>query len=216
MKGDVIIVEEHHARAGKQVVDILLPDIQATAGKYALTVAGESGSGKSETATAIANALKGKGISSVILQQDDYYVHPPKTNDATRRKDPDWLGPKEVRLDVLDANVRDALDGKAEIKKPLVDYDADSIGQEILSVSDAGVVIAEGTYTTLVESANAHIFIARNYMDTLAHREKRQRDQSELDDFTANILIKEHEMISSHKNIADIVITKDYEVENKR
>jgi len=37
MQGDVIIVEEHHARAGKQIVDMLLPDIQATAGKYALT-----------------------------------------------------------------------------------------------------------------------------------------------------------------------------------
>ena len=216
MQGDVIIVEEHHARAGKEVVNILLPEITSSPEKYALTVAGESGSGKSETATAIADALADEGIASVILQQDDYYVHPPKTNDATRRKDPDWLGPKEVRLDVLDANVRDVLSGKAEIEKPLVNYDADSITTETMPVADARVVIAEGTYTTLVKSAHAHIYIARNYMDTLAHRQKRNRDQSELDDFTANILIREHEMISPHKDIADIVISKDYEVENKR
>ncbi len=216
MQGDVIIVEEHHARAGKQVVNILLSDIENAPGKYALTVAGESGSGKSETATAIADALEDKGITSVILQQDDYYVHPPKTNDATRRKDPDWLGPKEVRLDVLDANVRDVLDGKDEIEKPLVNYDKDNIGRETMPVADAQVVIAEGTYTTLVKSANAHIFIARNYTDTLAHRQKRQRAKSELDEFTANILIREHEMISAHKDVADIVITKDYEVESKR
>jgi len=216
MQGDVIIVEEHHARAGKQIVDMLLPDIQATAGKYALTVAGESGSGKSETATAIANALKEKGIASVILQQDDYYVYPPKTNDATRRKDPEWLGPKEVRLDVLDANVRDVLDGKTEIEKPLVIYEEDRISTETMPVGNATVVIAEGTYTTLVKSANAYIFIARNYLDTLAHRQKRQRDESELDDFTANILMKEHEMIAAHKDVADIVITKDYEVEDNR
>ena len=216
MQGDVIIVEEHHARAGKEVVNILLSDITAAPGKYALTVAGESGSGKSETATAIADALDDEGISSVILQQDDYYVHPPKTNDATRRSDPDWLGPKEVRLDVLDANVRDVLDGKDEIEKPLVNYDEDRITTETMQVADARVVIAEGTYTTLVKSAHAHIYIARNYMDTLAHRQKRNRDQSELDDFTANILIREHEMISPHKDIADIVITKDYEVENKK
>ncbi len=215
MRGDVIIVEKHHTRAGKQVVDMLLPGIRATAGKYALTVAGESGSGKSETATAIANAFEEHGITSVILQQDDYYVYPPKTNDATRRRDPDWLGPKEVRLDVLDANVRDILDGKAVIEKPLVIYEEDRITTETMPVSDARVVIAEGTYTTLLRSANAHIFIARNYLDTLAHRRKRQRDKLELDDFTANILIREHEIISAHKDIADIVITRDYEVENQ-
>jgi len=216
MRGDIIIVEAHHARAGKKIVDMLLPDIQAAAGKYALTVAGESGSGKSETATAIANALEEHGIASVILQQDDYYVYPPKTNDATRRKDPEWLGPKEVRLDVLDANVRDILDGKAAIEKPLVIYEENRITTETMAVADARVVIAEGTYTTLVKSANAHIFIARNYLDTLAHRRKRQRDKSELDDFTANILMKEHEMIVAHKGVADIVITKDYEVEDNR
>jgi len=216
MRGDVIIVEAHHARAGKQVVDMLMPDIQAAAGKYALTVAGESGSGKSETATAIASALEKHGISSIILQQDDYYVYPPKTNDAMRRRNSDWLGPKEVRLDVLDANIRDVLAGRAEIEKPLVIYDEDRITTETMPVGDARVVIAEGTYTTLVKSANAHIFIARNYLDTLAHRQKRQRNKSELDTFTANILVKEHEMISAHKDVADIVITGDYEVEDNR
>jgi len=216
MRGDVIIVEEHHARAGKQIVDMLLPDICDTAGKYALTVAGESGSGKSETATAIANVLEEKGISSVILQQDDYYVYPPKTNDATRRKDPEWLGPKEVLLDVLDENVRDILGGKSKVEKPLVIYEENRIATETMPVDDAMVVIAEGTYTTLLKSANAHIFIARNYLDTLDHRQKRQRDKAELDAFTANILMKEHEMIVAHKDIADIVITKDYEVEDKR
>jgi len=213
MRGDVIIVEEHHARAGKKIVGMLLPEIQATARKYALTVAGESGSGKSETAMAIANELEKHGIASVILQQDDYYVHPPKTNDATRRNDPDWLGPKEVRLDALDANIRDVLNGKAIIEKPLVIYEENRITTESMPIGDARVVIAEGTYTTLLKSANAHIFIARNYTDTLAHRQKRQRDKSELDAFTASILIKEHEMISSHKNVADIIINKNYEVE---
>jgi len=216
MQGDVIIVEPHHARAGKEIVRLLLPDIHAHTGKYALSVAGESGSGKSETATAIANALKETGIASIILQQDDYYVYPPKTNDARRRKDPDWIGPKEVRLDVLDANVRDILAGRNVIEKPLVIYEQDCITTETLPVDQARVVIAEGTYTSLLKSVHARIFIARNYTDTLAHRRKRQRDQSELDDFTANILIREHDIIALHRDIADIVITRDYEVEDRR
>lgn len=216
MRGDVIIVEEHHARAGKKIVEMLLPKIEASSGKYAITVAGESGSGKSETATAIANALAEKGISSAILQQDDYYVHPPKTNDRTRREDPNWLGPMEVRLDVLDDNVQAVLDGEDEIEKPLVIYEEDRITTERMDVSGARVVIAEGTYTTLLENANTRIFIARNYEDTRAHREKRQRAESELDEFTANILVKEHETISSHRERADIIITRDYEVEESK
>jgi len=216
MQGDVIIVEAHHARAGKETVRLLLPDIRATAGKYALSVAGESGSGKSETATAIANALEEESMASVILQQDDYYVYPPKTNDATRRKDPDWLGPKEVRLDVLEASVRDILDGKVTIQKPLINYEQDCITTETLPVDKARVVITEGTYTSLLKSVHARIFIARNYTDTLAHRQKRQRDKAELDDFTANILIREHDIIAAHRDIADIVITRDYEVEDRR
>jgi uridine kinase len=212
MQGDVILIEEHHARAGKRIVEMILPRISASEGKYAITVAGESGSGKSETATAIANELAARGIRSVILQQDDYYVYPPKTNDKTRRRDSNWLGPVEVRLDVLDSNVRDVLDGKNEIEKPLVIYDEDRITTETMPLDNASVVIAEGTYTTLLKNADARIFIARDYNDTRAHREKRNRAKSELDDFTTGILVREHEIISSHKALADIVITGDYDV----
>ena len=97
MRGDKIVVEQHHLRAGEQVVEMILPKITATKGKYTITVAGESGSGKSETAQAIANVLKDKGIKCIILQQDDYYVCPPKTNDKTRRKDISWIGTNEGR-----------------------------------------------------------------------------------------------------------------------
>lgn len=101
MKGDSIIVEEHHVRAAEKIVGMVQPEIEASEDRYTITVAGESGSGKSETAQAIAEELGKKGIKSVIFQQDDYFVHPPRTNDKTRRKDISWVGPQEVRLDVF-------------------------------------------------------------------------------------------------------------------
>ncbi len=47
MRGDTIIVEEHHRRAAAEIVPALLPRIRKSGEKYTISVAGESGSGKS-------------------------------------------------------------------------------------------------------------------------------------------------------------------------
>ena len=212
MKGDSIVIEDHHLKAAKQIVSVLLPMINNSEGKFALNVAGESGSGKSEIATAIANELEREGIRSVLLQQDDYFVYPPKTNDRTRRKDINWVGPQEVHLDVMDQNIRDILDGAKEIEKPLVIYEEDSITRETISAGDVKVIIADGTYTTLLKNLTARTFIDRTFTDTRKHRERRMRDASELDEFIDKVLEIEHRIISSHKPTADLIISKDYEV----
>lgn len=210
MKGDSIVVEEHHVKAARGAVAILLPKIEKTEGKYVITVAGESGSGKSEIATAIANELSSKGIQSVIFQQDDYFVYPPKTNDAARRKDIAWVGPQEVRLDLMDQHLKDFKEGSPSVQKPLVIYEEDRIEEETLEFHNAKVAICEGTYTTLLKRANARIFIDRNYEDTRKHREKRIRDASELDPFIDKVLKIEHGIISKHKGKADIIVNRDY------
>ncbi len=212
MRGDTIIVEEHHRRAAAKIVPALLLKIDGSVGKYTLSVAGESGSGKSETATAIAEALEKEGIASVILQQDDYFVYPPKSNDRARRDDIAWVGPQEVRLDLLDTHLRAFHDNVDSIDKPLVDYETDSIGAERIVVADARVAIAEGTYTSLLDNVDIRVFIARDYEETRAHREKRKRDAAELDPFIDDVLKIEHGIISSHRARADIVINADYSV----
>ncbi len=212
MKGDSIIVEPHHRAAAEAIVPMLLPKIEASPGKFTITVAGESGSGKSETATAILEELAKHDVASVIFQQDDYFVHPPKSNDKARRADIGWVGTQEVKLDLLDAHLQAFRDGAAEIEKPLVIYEDDAVETETMALGDATVAIAEGTYTTRLENADSHIFIARTKIDTRAHREKRKRDASELDDFIDQVLEIEHGLISPQKERADIVIAKDYSV----
>ena len=212
MRGDKIIVETHHREAAKAILPLILPAIEASHGKFTITVAGESGSGKSETATAIADALASHELSTVIFQQDDYFVHPPKTNDSVRRKDIGWVGPQEVRLDLLDQHLQAFLDGVARIEKPLAIYDEDRFITETMETADAGVAIAEGTYTTLLTHVGTKIFIARDYRETRAHREKRLRDSSELDPFIDEVLRIEHDIISSQRSLADISINKDYSV----
>jgi len=209
MRGDSIVVEQHHLKAARGIVEILLSSIKKTK-KYSLNVAGESGCGKSEIAVAVTNVLAEQGIRSVILQQDDYYVYPPKTNDHKRRQDIGWVGVQEVRLDVLDANLKAFLDGQAQIDKPLISYAEDRIDTETMAVGDAQVAIAEGTYTSLLQNLNSRVFIDRTYHDSRAHREKRNRDEAELGDFVERVLGIEHTIISAHKAKADILIGQDY------
>lgn len=214
MKGDVIVVEEHHKKAAAVIVPAILDKINAKSSRYVITVAGESGSGKSETGKSIELELNKHGIKAVLLGQDDYFHLPPRSNDAKRREDPDWLGPHvEVKLDVLEQNLLDAIAGQDEITKPLVDYNANSVEEEKIGLAGIKVVIAEGTYTTLLKHVDTKVFIARNRLDTLEHRKKRNRGGEADDPFIENVLVTEHKIIAGHKQLADFVITKEYDVQ---
>ena len=211
MRGDIILVDEEHRNAADQIIARLIAEIETTNRRYTMTVAGESGSGKSETGQALADALDARGIKAVVLQQDDYYVLPPRFNDAARRANFAWVGTTEVRLDLLDEHLRLAQEGAVEITKPLVIYADNQIQQETLSLEGAAVVIAEGVYTSLCEHVDRSVFIARNRLETMEHRMKRGRE--EFDPFIEEVLKREHEIISQHRSRADVIITRDYDVE---
>jgi uridine kinase len=213
MKGDKLVLQDYHKRAAREIVSRILRDVERAKTRYVISVAGESGSGKSETGKAIADELATFGIESVVLGQDDYFVLPPKSNDLKRREDPEWLGPLvEVKLDVLEQNIVDATQGKREIVKPLVDYGSNSIEEEIINLDGIKVLIAEGTYTSLLRHVDTRIFISRNWLDTLEHRQKRKRGSEVGDPFIEQVLSLEHKIIAGHQHLADILITKEYDV----
>ena len=209
MKGDILIIDDNHRKAATQVVSFILEEIENSENKYVITVAGESGAGKSEIAASIAEKLEEYKIKSFVFGQDDYFVFPPKTNANRREKDISWVGMQEVKLDLLDQNLEAVLKGFTSLTKPLVDFDDDKIGEESVNLKDYKVLIAEGTYTTTLKNANCKVFIDRNKMDTIESRKKRAREKQ--DEFLDNILTIEHEIISKHKALADIVISKEFE-----
>lgn len=211
MKGDVITIEEQHRRAAKQIADHLMNRITEIGDPLIITVAGESGSGKSETGHALAEEFGQRGHHSVVFQQDDYFKLPPKSNDRKRRQDPSWVGVDEVRLDLLNAHLRASKQRVASLDKPLVNYEADAIEEETVDLSRAEVVIAEGTYTTLLSEADVRIFIDRNRLQTLESRKKRAREP--IEPFIESVLEKEHAIIAPHKAKADIIISADFDVE---
>jgi uridine kinase len=210
MKGDVIIVEEHHRQAARPIAERLAAMARDSGETVTISIAGESGSGKSETALAVKEALEETGVQALILQQDDYFKLPPKSNDQRRRKDIDWVGMGEVHLDLLDQHLARVKSGRSELQKPLVIYDEDRIETETVSLDGIDAVIAEGTYTTVLKNADLHVFIDRTRLDTRASREKRAREP--MDEFLEEVLEREHRIISRDKDRADVIISRDYEV----
>jgi uridine kinase len=213
VKGDKLVLLDHHIHAARQIAAHLVPHIKEQSSRYIITVAGESGSGKSETGKALAGELGKSGLQCVVLGQDDYFVLPPRSNDLRRRADPEWLGPHvEVRLDVLQDNLVSAIGGASEITKPLVDYEANTIADETIELLGIKAVIVEGTYTSLLRKVDTRIFICRNWLDTLDHRRSRHRGTEAGDPFIDQVLAMEHKIIAGHRQLADILITRDYDV----
>ena len=214
MRGDKLVIQEGHRKAARQIVEVLLSQIMQAEGKFIITIAGESGSGKSEIATALSQLLAEKGIKNLILQQDDYFVYPPKTNARMRRQNINHVGLSEVHLTVLDQHLHDILMGKTEIDKPLVIFDEDLITEETVKLKGIKVVIVDGTYTSLLENVHRNIFLDRTYIDTRETRKSRAREEQ--DEFLERVLEIEHKIISSHRDTADIIVTSTYDVRTKR
>ncbi|MCD4773143.1 MAG: hypothetical protein K8R41_07175 [Bacteroidales bacterium] len=208
MQGDVLIINDNHRKAARQAVPLFLDKIKASKNKFIITVAGESGAGKSEIATSIAEELDKNNITNFIFQQDDYFVYPPKTNSQVRLKDINHVGISEVKLDLIDDEILMIKNGRTLIEKPLVIFEEDRIDKETVELKNKDVLIAEGTYTTALENADIRVFIDRDYHDTKASRLKRNRERQ--DDYLEKILLIEHNIISKHKALADIIITKEY------
>ena len=210
MIGDKLIIKDKHRQAADQIVERILPDLGSSRRIYTIAIAGESGSGKSETGQAVADALIRRGFTTLVLQQDDYFVHPPKTNDRTRRQDIGWVGMQEVRLDLLDEHLQQARSGAEAIVKPLVVYGEDRIVEETVSLQGIAAVVAEGTYTTVLENIDTRVFIDLTYLETLQSRLERAREAQ--DDFLGQVLEIEHRVISAQKSRVDYLVDKQYQV----
>ena len=205
MIGDKLVITEYHRNAAAQVVPAVRRALIAGQSGLTLCISGESGSGKSEIANCVAAKLEEEGRKCLILCQDDYFRLPPKSNHRRRKADISWVGLGEVRLDLMEAHVAALKDHPDKpLSKPLVNFDEDRIGCEIIERGIRDVVIVEGCYTSLISNVDIRVFINRTYLQTKRSRKLRDRDPHE--GFLERVLAIEHQEISTHKARADIVI----------
>jgi len=205
MLGDKLVITDYHRAAAARAFPAVTAKLDSGIATVAVSVAGESGCGKSETAQCLAELLEQAGRTTLILAQDDYFRLPPRTNHARRVADLSWVGPGEVRLDLLARHIERLKTRPATgLKKPLIDFDADAIISERVEPGRRDVVIAEGTYTTLLPDLDVRVFIDRNYRQTKKARLRRARDPDDV--FFEKVLEIEHREISRHRSLADVIV----------
>ncbi|MCF8267063.1 MAG: hypothetical protein K9I69_03185 [Ignavibacteriales bacterium] len=216
MDGDKINLNEEYLGTARAIIKFILEDVLASEKKMVIAVAGESGSGKTITANALSMLFENMGQKSIVFSQDDYFILPPYSNDIKRREDCSWVGPGEVRLDLLDSHIGSFLQGENNITKPLINYHENQIYNIATDLKGFEILIVEGTYVSLLKKPSLRIFIDRNYHDTYENRLKRARAIHELDPFIDSVLELEHQIINSHRMLADILIDRDYTVRDVR
>ncbi len=204
MIGDKLVITDYHRQGAEQIIPIVRQACENAPQCLAVSIAGESGSGKSEIANCVAAKLEEDGRNCLIICQDDYFRLPPKSNHMRRKSDISWVGLGEVRLDLMEAHIFMLKQAELPISKPLVNFAEDRIGCEIIEAKPRDVVIVEGCYTSLLNHVDIRVFINRTYKQTKRARKLRDRDPHE--GFLERVLAIEHQEISTHRERANIVI----------
>ena len=179
-----------------------------------ITIAGQSGCGKTTLSKILKNKLSSTGLNVLILHQDDYFRLPPAKNHQARVNDFNRIGVHEVRWDLLQKHLKSAIKKtEGSIISPIVDWQTDCFKLKQISLKNIDIVIIEGTYTTLLENITHKIFIDTHFTDTKTNRIVRNRES--VSPFIEKVLAKEAQIISQHQKLAHIILNNNFEIESK-
>ena len=210
MIGDKIILKPKYMETSEAIFDILLQDLSFTENKkIVVAFGGESGSGKSVSAMCFQKHLIQKKISSLIFHQDDYFKFPPLTNHEYRLHDISHVGIDEVEMDLLNHHIEEFKQGKPLIIKPEMNFNTNEKLEEICYTENINVLLIEGTYTLMLKNVDYRIFMDRTYKETKENRLNRGRDLVDME-FIETVLEIEHQIIRPTRNLANIIVTKEY------
>lgn len=173
-------------------------------------IAGESGSGKTVTATGLTRALEHGAHATVLLHLDNYFLRPPRTNHEYRLLDLAHVGPHEVDLARLAGDVAAFRAGATGVRAPVVDYPGNRFVEEDISFAGAQVLIIEGTWALHLADLDVRIFLDATHEETLERRRQRNRDIDA--PVMHEILAIEHELVAPMRAQADIVIDRHFSV----
>ncbi|UEG54185.1 zeta toxin family protein [Mucilaginibacter daejeonensis] len=177
----------------------------------AISVAGQSGCGKTTLSSALQKTFEDRGIKTILLHQDDYFKLPPRQNHMARVVDLNHVGYHEVDTQRLESDIRLLKDQRpAYIEVPHMNWLSDERESRTLPSKDVQVIIVEGTYTSMLNGIDLRIFINTDHTQTRQNRLDRSRET--IDAFIESVLEKERGLIRAHEPLADVIVNSDLEI----
>ncbi|MEZ4798710.1 MAG: zeta toxin family protein [Flavobacteriales bacterium] len=207
MLGDIITIKDEFFQTSKSIVQ-QLSKRNFWNNKFVIAIAGESGSGKSVTATCLQQELLFENKKALVLHLDDYFKLPPKTNHEAREKDISRVGVQEIRLGLVQLHINEFLENKSEILKPIVHYKENKILAEQVDIEKYDCIIVEGTYSFFLENLNFKIFLDSTFQESKKRRDARGREKSSL--FIESVLKIEQAIIRSRRIQSNLIFDHNY------
>ena len=200
---------------GQQLLSVLNVRWRSnTTQRRVVGVAGESGSGKSMTADGLARACNDAGLRALVLNQDNYFFLPPRTNHEHRIESLDNVGVHEVNLALIASHIAAFRAGASDVVAPLVDYPGNRFMTQTFNFAKFELLIVEGTYVLQLDDLDVRIFLEATHEDTQERRRIRNRDIDA--PIVAQLLAIEHEIIARQAAVADVLIDSDFQLIRSR
>ncbi len=209
MLGDVLLIDDKHRVAGEIIIQEIL---KRRKNKFTVAISGESGTGKTELAHVIAKGLRKHGIFAKPIHIDNYYNTLPLERTDYRQKNgiENVVGYNEYDWDTIYRNINDFKEGNKSTM-PCVDLVTEQVDTLITDFKDVDMLIIDGLYAMKTDHIDLKIFIDITYHDT--GKAQLLRGKEPQNEYRMKVLLQEHKMVSSLKELADIIIKKDYNVE---
>jgi len=208
MLGDILLVTGKHKKIATLIVEYSL---KLKKKKLTIAVGGESGSGKSEVAHMIGKYFKARGVLAKILHTDDYYLLPPLKRRIWRKKEGvKKIGLSEYDWTKIDNTISKFRDNK-ECIMPCIDLLTDQVDQLHTNFNGIGVLVLDGLYSIKAD-VDIRAFIDLTYHDTKEAQIIRGKEPQT--GFRLEVLKREHEVVQSLKPLANIIITKEFDMVN--
>jgi uridine kinase len=210
MLGDILLIQDKHKKAGEIILNKIL---RIKKDRMVVAISGESGSGKTELAHVIAKGLRRSGIFAKPIHTDNFYNTHPLERREWRSKQgiENVVGFNEYKWKEINLVIDDFKNGRVS-EMPCVDLVTEQVDRLTTDFSTIDMLIVDGLYALKAEGIDLRIFIDLTYLETKDKHTKDARGKEVMDEVRWATLGQEHKMVSSLKPMANLIITKDYEV----
>ncbi len=208
MLGDVLLITEKHIAAAQDIVKVIL---EQKKDRFIIAISGESGSGKSELAHAVAKELKGHKIVAKPLHIDNYYRILPleRTQWRTDNGIETAVGLGEYDWDTIYRNVEEFKTG-SKSTGPCVDLVTEQVDQLTTDYSEVDMLIIDGLYAVETNGVDLGVFIELTYHET--KKAQKVRGKEPQNEYRARVLEQEHKVVQSIKPKAHLLVNMEYKV----
>jgi uridine kinase len=121
------------------------------------------------------------------------------------------VGYNEYLWDVIDKNLDDFKNGRFS-EMPCVDLVTEQVDRLITNFGEVDMLLVDGLYAIKAENVDLRVFIELTYQETKEKHVKDTRGKEVMDEVRWAVLEQEHKMVQALKPLADILVTKEYEV----